>query len=160
MKKWQKIILFGIGIVFLIVCFGVTIYLVQPKFYKIYIDTSKDEFFHLVNTEGIMVDGLFKDSFTLATDYTYLEDYDVIDDYGQVLFIGNNPENRKLLEGFSSGTFFNNVEYSGREGNIINKMLENKDNIYLCFYDNEATISLENINEENSTCFKLNIMLA
>ncbi len=160
MKKGQKVILIGIGIILIVVCFGLTIFLVQPKFYKVYIDTSKDEKFSLVNTKGIIVNGLFKDTFTLATDYTYLEDYRVSKDYGQVLFIGSNKENREFLEGFSAGTIFNNVEYAGREDNIINKMIKNKDDIYLCFFDNKTANDLEKIDEENSTCFKLNIKLA
>lgn len=159
MKKSKKFILFGIGMVLIVICFGLTIFLVQSKIYRVYIDTSKDENFYLVNTKGIIVNGLFKDTFTLATDYTYLEDYSVSKDYGQVLFIGSNKENRELLEGFSAGTIFNNVEYIGREGNIVNKILKNKDDIYLCFFDNKTISDLEKFDEENSTCFKLNIKL-
>ena len=78
--------------------------------------------------------------------------------YGQVLYIGNDPKTRELLESQNSNYSFTRIEYSNRNGNIIKKMLKNKNNIYLCFYNKDIT-NLSDINDDNSVCFRVNIEL-
>ena len=91
----------------------------------------------------------------MTTDYT--ENPSLSKVYGEALVIENSSD-RKMLTSHSSGTTFKRIEKLFSNGNIIDKLLKNKDNIYLCFYDNTKTFDSLDINN-NDSCFKVDITL-
>ncbi|MBQ8902646.1 MAG: helix-turn-helix transcriptional regulator [Bacilli bacterium] len=122
----------------LIVTFSFITYITTPKFYKIKV--INEEMFYSRYTGGILVDGVSKDAFQLTIS---LNNPDKVRLIG--LFILDNNGDLKLLESYGKGEAvkseagyantteaFTRVEKSFQKGNIISKMLNNKDNTYLC----------------------------
>ena len=144
----------------LLICLIVTLifYLFQskPKFYMLHLDESNKEIISFVGG-GIIVDSNYKDSFNFMVESINIEDKELntcsINYYNQIrIYIGNNKD-RIMLD--SNQINFNTVYIidDKNHNNIINDLLNNKDNIYFCFapeYESPKTdeICLKAIIEE------------
>lgn len=137
-RKKVKIKKYLLIIIALITIFVFIIYITMPKFYRMKV--MNEDLFYSRYTGGILVDGFNKDAFQLTIS---LNNPNNICSVG--LFILENDTNLKLLESYgkdgaviSEDGYFNTTETFTRvekifqKGNIISKMLNNKDKIYLC----------------------------
>lgn len=147
MKKNKKLIIVSV-IASLI--FGLIIYgLFNPKYYTLQVDTGSNYNF----ADGILVANFWKGSFYLNVNFDNPNEYCTVG-----LFIyEKNTDELKLLESTSrfsdtgecqavqtpSGYSITNRTFMRREksfhnGNIVNQMVKNKENTYLCISKNES----------------------
>lgn len=144
MKKDRKLIIVSIIVIMIIVFIGYMLF--KPEYYLLSVKTNKTLYDY---ADGILVKNFWKSSFYLNVNFDDPNDHCMV---GLFIYEPEN-DNLKLLEAFSGSDTgecqaimttsgysvtnkgFYRIEKSFHNGNIINQMLENKENTYLCISD-------------------------
>lgn len=132
--KKNKIFIIILLFLVMLILFMVVLHKSKIKFYSI--NLEMEEGLNFVGS-GIIVDSNSKDSFNFMVESINIEDKELntcsINYYNQIrIYIGNNKD-RIMLD--SNLINFNTVYIidDNNHNNIINDLLNNKDNIYFCF---------------------------
>jgi len=130
-----------------ILLFSFIIYITSPKFYDLAV--YDDNIIYTRFTKGIITDGFLKDSFSLSVKLNK-----EVKSLG--IFVKEKSGRLKLLEAYggnySHAVFYRGLEKTFQNGNIIDDMLRNKDNFYLCVSE---TKKIEEITIDD--CYKIHI---
>lgn len=110
-----------------ILLFSFIMHITSPKFYDLIIDN--DVIFYTYVSKGIITDGFLEDSFFVS-----LKLNKEVKSIG--LFVESKNGILRLLEAKGGSIdyviFYRNLEKTFQNGNIIDIMLKNKDNLYVC----------------------------
>ena len=129
----RKITIMNIGIIILFIMLLYLCLEAKTECYTLYLNTDLK-----VHATGIMTKSLFQNTIYLNVDFNNPEVYKTVG-----IFVLEN-DTLNLLEASSGGAYvtdegykvtnktFDGIEKRNRNGNIINRILKNKDNTYLC----------------------------
>jgi len=152
MKKKKYVFLILYLIILFIVGF-IIYFVIKPQYYNLNVNMKKGDY---DNAEGILVNGFFQDTFYLNVNFDNPNDHCSVG-----LFIEEDSKMKTLYSKQSCGAIktesgyfitnelFSKIEKRNQNGNIIDKMLKNKNNIYLCVSKND----LDNIDKND--CYQV-----
>ena len=146
MKEKKK--LFIVNIIILVMFFTIVYMLYRPKYYMLSVRNGKTVYDY---ADGILVKNFFKGSFYLNVNFDNPDNHCMVglfiydselDDFRLLEAMGGNSMGEcnaiKTSSGYSvTNKVFQRVEKSFRNGNIINQMIDNMENTYLCIHDSD-----------------------
>lgn len=155
MKKKKYVFLILCLIILFIVGF-IIYFVIKPQYYNLNVNMNKGDY---DSAKGILVNGFFQDTFYLNVNFDNPNDHCSVglfieeDEKMQSLYSKQSCGAIKTESGyFITNELFSKIEKRNQNGNIIDKMLKNKNNIYLCVSKN----NLDNIDKND--CYQIVII--
>lgn len=145
MKKTK---IFVVVAIIIVIVLAMSYLFFKPQYYSLYVKTNKTFYDY---ADGILVKDFWKGAFYLNVNFNDPNEHCSVG-----LFI-KNGDKFKVLEAFSGNSDgeckaivtesgysltnkeFYRIEKNFRNGSIINQMLDNKDQVYLCISDYDVT---------------------